>query len=154
MRRFLLATVLLAALPIVSWGASPPREDTIGIVRVSKGEASIIRGEKSFPAAVGSRIEMGDILRTGADGSVGVILRDNSSLSLGPRSDMVIGKFLFSPADGRMALFARLARGTMAYMSGLIGKLSPESVRFETPTATIGIRGTCFVVKAGDPVPN
>ena len=41
----------------------------------------------------------------------------------------------------------------MAYMSGIIGKLSPESVRFETPVASIGIRGTCFVVNAGEPVP-
>jgi hypothetical protein len=53
-----------------------------------------------------------------------------------------------------MSLIARLAKGTMAYMSGIIGKLAPESVRFETPVATIGIRGTCFVVNAGEPVPN
>jgi hypothetical protein len=39
----------------------------------------------------------------------------------------------------------------MAYISGLIGKLAPESVRFETPVASIGIRGTCFAVKAGEP---
>lgn len=154
MRRFLFATVLLAALPILAWGAPPAEGDTIGIVRISKGDATVTRGEKSFPASVGTRIETGDVLKTGVDGTLGVILRDNSSLSLGPRSDVVIGKFLFSPAEGKMALFARVAQGTMAYMSGLIGKLAPESVRFDTPTATIGIRGTCFVVKAGEPVPN
>jgi hypothetical protein len=41
----------------------------------------------------------------------------------------------------------------MAYLSGLIGKLSPESVRIETPTASIGVRGTHFAVKAGDQAP-
>jgi hypothetical protein len=40
----------------------------------------------------------------------------------------------------------------MAYLSGLIGKLAPEKARFETPTATIGIRGTHFVVNAGETV--
>jgi hypothetical protein len=40
-----------------------------------------------------------------------------------------------------------MLKGTVAYISGLIGKLSPESVRVETPTASIGIRGTKFVVK-------
>ena len=40
----------------------------------------------------------------------------------------------------------------MAYLTGLIGKLAPEKARFETPTATIGIRGTHFAVMAGDPL--
>jgi hypothetical protein len=35
----------------------------------------------------------------------------------------------------------------MVYLSGLIGKLAPESARFETPVASIGIRGTRFAVK-------
>jgi hypothetical protein len=38
----------------------------------------------------------------------------------------------------------------MAYLSGLIGKLSPESARFETPVASIGIRGTRFAVKTDE----
>jgi hypothetical protein len=39
----------------------------------------------------------------------------------------------------------------MAYVSGLIGKISPQSVRFETPVASIGIRGTHFAVKVEEP---
>ena len=46
---------------------------------------------------------------------------------------------------------AQISRGTMAYLSGLIGKLAPEKVRIETPTATIGIRGTRFALKVGEP---
>jgi len=38
-------------------------------------------------------------------------------------------------------------RGTAAYLSGMVGKLSPESVRFETPVASVGIRGTKLLVK-------
>jgi len=36
-------------------------------------------------------------------------------------------------------------------LGALIGKLAPEKARFETPTATIGIRGTRFAVKVGEP---
>jgi len=46
---------------------------------------------------------------------------------------------------------ARISRGTMAYLSGLIGKLAPEAARFETPSTTIGIRGTRFAVNVGEP---
>src|SRR3989304_1617125 len=55
------------------------------------------------------------------------------------------------PADGKLGLLARFSKGTLAYISGLIGKLAPESVRFETPVASIGIRGTYFAVKGEEP---
>ena len=120
------------------------------MIRSSEGNATVTRGEKVIPAAAGTKLQAGDTLRTGPDGSLGVILRDNSTLSLGPESSFVIQKFLFSPAEGKLGLMARLSKGTMAYLSGLIGKLAPESVRFETPTASIGVRGTHFAVKTGE----
>ena len=94
---------------------------------------------------------VGDTLVTGRDGSIGVILRDDSSLSIGPGSRLVLRSFQFSPPEGKFDLVAQISRGTMAYLSGLIGKLAPEKVRIETPTATIGIRGTRFALKVGEP---
>jgi hypothetical protein len=43
-----------------------------------------------------------------------------------------------------------MVQGTAVYISGIIAKLSPQSVRFETPNATIGIRGTRFLVKVDE----
>jgi hypothetical protein len=40
-----------------------------------------------------------------------------------------------------------MLKGTAAYLSGLISKLSPDSAHFKTPTASIGIRGTKFVAR-------
>ena len=96
---------------------------------------------------VGTKLMVGDTLATGPGGSLGAILRDNSTMSLGPASSLVIRKFLFSPADGKLGLLVRVTRGTMAYLSGLIARLAPESARFETPVATIGTRGTRFAVR-------
>jgi len=44
-------------------------------------------------------------------------------------------------------MIARMVKGTASYLSGIIGHQSPESVKFRTPEATIGIRGTHFLVK-------
>jgi len=148
MRPLLFLTILLAMFSALSWAGPPEEGTTIGIVRNSEGRASITRDGRTFPAAVGTKLHTGDTLSTGPDGSIGLILRDNSSLSIGPHSDMVIKDFLFSPAEGKLGLFARLLKGTMAYTSGMIGKLAPQSVRFETPVASIGIRGTRFVVSS------
>ena len=151
MRRTLLVAVFLVTMPVLFTSLSAAAQETIGIVRTSEGKATVTRGGKVIPAEEGTKLLVGDTLGTGSDGSLGVILRDNSTLSLGPESSFVIQKFLFSPAEGKLGLMARLTKGTMAYLSGLIGKLAPESVRFETPTASIGVRGTHFAVKTGEP---
>jgi len=147
----LLFAIFLLALPSAAWCLPSDGQDTIGVVRNSTGTATITRGDQALPAAPGTRLQAGDTLSTGFDGSMGVILRDNSTLSLGPGSNLVIRSFLYSPREGKLGLLARISSGTMAYISGLIGKLSPQSVRFDTPVATIGIRGTYFAVIVGEP---
>ncbi len=149
MKRTLVAAILLAVLALPST-ALPAATETIGVVRSSVGAASVVRTGQVLPAARGTKLCVGDVLETGPDGSVGVVLRDDSTLSLGPSSRLVLKEFLYSPAEGKLGLLARLSRGTMAYISGLIGKLAPEKARFETPVATIGIRGTRFAVRTGD----
>jgi len=151
MTRNTAAAVLLATLGAVACAGPARAGDTIGVVRTVGGAATVTRGENVLPADPGMKLLVGDALATGADGSLGVILRDDSCLSLGPSSRLVLRSFLFHPKAGNFELLARLSRGTMVYLSGLIGKLAPEKVRFETPTATIGIRGTRFAAKAGVP---
>lgn len=147
MKRTLLTTAIFMMFFILTPGLSAASQDTIGIVRNLAGDATVTRGSEVFPAAVGTKLVVGDTLMTGSNGSMGVILRDNSTLSIGPKSSLVVRNFLFLPAEGKLGLVVRLSRGTMAYLSGLIGKLAPESARFETPVASIGIRGTRFAVK-------
>lgn len=128
-------------------------EAPVASIKTSKGPASVLRQNREIPAQIGEKLYIGDSLKTGVHGSVGVIFKDNTLLSIGPRSEIVISEFLFSPADGKLSIVTRLLKGTAAYLTGIIGKLSPESVRFETPVANIGIRGTKFVVKIEDPEP-
>ncbi|MFZ2225302.1 MAG: FecR domain-containing protein [Candidatus Deferrimicrobium sp.] len=151
MKNTVIAVLLLGALFLPTVAGAAAAGDTIGMVRTVSGEATVIRGETSLPADRGLKLMVGDALVTGRDGSLGVILRDDSSLSIGPGSRLVLRSFQFSPSEGTFDLVARISRGTMAYLSGLIGKLAPEKARFETPTATIGIRGTRFAVKVGEP---
>ncbi|HBX43226.1 MAG TPA: hypothetical protein DEH27_05300 [Deltaproteobacteria bacterium] len=143
--------ILLVTLSMITWYMPAAAEQAIGVVKTSAGTATISRGGQILPAAVGTKLLAADTLATGADGSMGVILRDNSTLSIGPETNLIIQEFLFSPAEGKLGLLVRITRGTMAYISGLIGKSAPGSARFETPVATIGIRGTRFAVKVGNP---
>ena len=151
MKNTVTVALLLSGLCLPAAAGTAVAGETIGVVRSASGEATVTRGETTLPAVPGLKIMVGDVLGTGRDGSLGVILRDDSSLSIGPGSRLALRSFLFSPSEGKFDLVARISRGTMAYLSGLIGKLAPEKARFETPTATIGIRGTRFAVKVGEP---
>jgi len=151
MKNAVTAALLLGALFLLAVAGKAVAGEAIGVVRNVSGDASITRVEKTFPAAPGIKLLVGDTLGTGPDGSLGVILRDDSSLSIGPGSRLVLRSFLFSPSAGTFDLVVRITQGSLAYLSGLIGKLAPENARFETPTATIGIRGTRFAVKVGEP---
>jgi hypothetical protein len=144
-----LSSLIVAVL--VSWATLAAATDgSAGRVKTINGSASIVRGQSSLPAIVNERIFQGDTLRTGPDGSLGVILKDDSLLSLGPNSEVVVDQFLFTPAEGKLALVTRMVKGTAVFFSGVIAKLSPQSVRIETPNATIGVRGTRFLVKVDE----
>jgi len=125
----------------------------VGSVNRLKGTASIVRKNQVTPARIGEKIYMMDALKTGRDGSLGVIFKDDTLLSIGPQSEIIISEFLFSPAEGKLSIVTRLLRGSAIYLTGIIGKLSLESVRFETPVANIGVRGTKFAVKIGEATP-
>lgn len=150
--RFLLFALLFPSIFVLPPGAALASGDSIGFVRNLAGTAAIIRGGETTAAAEGMTLRVGDTLVTGTDGSLGAIFRDDSSVSMGPDSSFVVRSFEFSPQERKFGLLIRVTRGSLAYLSGLIGKLSPESARFETPTATIGIRGTRFAVQVGEPV--
>jgi hypothetical protein len=137
----LLASLLLFAVPPV--GAA----ETIGSIKTVRGSASVVRAGETIPASVGLKLQAGDILVTGSDGALGLILRDDSSLSLGPSSRIGIEKFLFTPAEGKLGLTTRIVRGTLTYLSGIIGRLAPDATTFVTPSFTIGVRGTHFAVR-------
>ncbi len=121
---------------------------SIGKAKTGKGDVTVVRNGQSTPLKVGDRLYQKDIIRTGTDSTVGIIFEDNTVLSLGPNSEIVIDEYIFAPEKGILSMVARILKGTASYLSGIIGKQSPEAVKFHTPDATIGIRGTQFLVKA------
>ena len=68
-------------------------------------------------------------------------------LSLGPQTEFVIDQLTFRPAEKDVSFLSRLLHGTATFLSGAIGRISPESVQFKTPTATLGLRGTKVLIK-------
>jgi hypothetical protein len=146
----LLVGVLLSLLT----GAMAPGvafANDVGTVKTSKGTAAVERGGQRFPAPPGTKVREGDVVVTGADGSVGVTFNDNSLLSVGPDSRLVIDRFAFDATTHKGAFQASLERGTLAGVSGKIAKQSPDAMKVRTPAALLGVRGTEFVIRTEPP---
>lgn len=140
----LVAGALLLAAPA---GAAEP----IGLVKTLSGSATVTRGAGAQPLAAGNDVFRDDVIDTGADGSLGITFRDDTTLSMGPKGRMKLDEFAFDPAHEDVKLGVRLLRGAFAVVSGQTAKLAPDKVAVKTPTMTIGIRGTSFLIEvAGD----
>ena len=135
----------LPLLLLVACAAAGAADD-VGQIKVARGQVSVDRGGQSLPAQVGMALAAADVLKTGADGSVGITMRDNSLLSAGPNSVLSLDRFDFDPTTYQGRFDSGLQRGTLAVVSGRIARQSPEAMTVRTPSAVLGVRGTDFVI--------
>jgi hypothetical protein len=118
----------------------------IGQIKVAKGIVTIERGGQSLPGEAGARVQGADTVRTGSDGSVGITMTDNSLLSAGPNSLLVLDRYEFDSTTNQGRFDASLRRGTLAVVSGRLASQSPDAMTLRTPSAILGVRGTEFAV--------
>ena len=121
-----------------------------GVVKTLTGNAQIEHAGKKSPLAIGSPVYPGDRVSTGAGSGIGITLRDNTQLSTGAASTLVVNNFSFNPNTNAGAVDASLKRGTLSAISGKVAKANPEAVQFNTATVTLGVRGTEFIMEAAD----
>ena len=143
-RHVLLATLILAG---VAATATAQPQAVAGRIKIASGSAFIVRAGSVMPAQAGQLVYESDALRTGTDGRLGVTLKDDTRISMGPASEVRVDRFLYAPAEGRLGLVLNVVRGVVAYVSGRIAKLSPDSIRLETPAAVVGVRGTTLALR-------
>lgn len=125
--------------------------DDVGQVKTTKGTVHVERDGQRLPASVGMPIRLSDALVTGADGSVGVTFSDNSLLSTGPNSVLVVDRYSFDSTTHAGRFDASLKKGTLAVVSGKMVKQSPDAMKVHTPAAIMGVRGTEFAVQVEEP---
>ena len=151
-RRRLGGRVAVFCLMVGCWAAHPAAgqeaETTIGVVKTVAGTAFVDRQGVSLTPQAGLRVELGDRLRTGGDGALGVTLRDGTLIALGADTQFVVETFAFSPQKGLLGFVGRLLRGEAVYTTGEIGRLAPGSVEFHVPGGVVGVRGTRFAARA------
>src|SRR5689334_12028963 len=85
-----LALAALAAGMILTARSAAAQKLPAGYIKTVAGTVAVVRVGQEQPASLGQAVLAGDTLRTGADGRVGVTLKDETRLSLGPQSELTI----------------------------------------------------------------
>ena len=134
------------------WLALPVMADDaiIGYVKNTTPNAYLIQNQQQQLAQLGSPISIGMIIKTDAQGTIGLALKDDTLLSFGPDTEFEMLSYEYQPEASQLKLDMSLLKGTLQYISGVIAKLKPAAVNLKTPSGIIGVRGTRFVVKVED----
>lgn len=123
------------------------RPAEIARVKVMQGEVRLERQGAFQPVMVGMGLLGGDKLHTGTHSSVGITYIDNTLVSAGAKSVVVLDRCRFNSTTHEGSLLLSLVKGSLAVISGKIAKANRDGMQVNIPAATLGIRGTEFFVR-------
>ena len=86
-------------------------------------------------------------LATAERGALEVTFLDGSKLTMGQNSRLTVDEYVYAGPGGANKQTVRYTKGLFRFISGSIPK---DNVKLETPTVTIGIRGTILRTAIGD----
>ena len=135
----LLGLILLALL-------ARPAHSTVGEIGQIKGSGVLEReGKIVIDGDVGVNVKSMDEAVT-ANGTMRIDFVDETRVELTEQSRLVIDEFVYDPANDVGSLSIKASLGTVRYASGQIAKKYQQNVKIRTPSATIGVRGTDFIM--------
>lgn len=95
----------------------------------------------------GDRVHQDELIEVGEDSKGELLLDDDTMLALGPRSQLLLDKFVYNGERSKGEIVVNLVKGTFRFITGSAAK---PSYRIRTPIAAITVRGTVFDVYLGD----
>ena len=139
----------LTAIALTSLGmlvlCSQESKASIGEVILHEGSGVIERKDngESVESQIEAEVFSYDTIRT-AKGKTAIEFIDMTRVDVTEHSKLIIDEFVYDPNSKTGKLSLKAGLGTIRYASGQIAKNSPTSIKIQTPTATIGVRGTDF----------
>jgi len=121
-----------------------------GAATIQHVGAAVVQASLSDETAakVNDPVYRGDVVKTGADGRLGINFADGSSFNLSSNARMELNEFVYDPGSKSNSTLFSLAKGTFTFVAGDVAKTGDMKV--DTPVATMGIRGTTPHIEISD----
>ena len=119
--------------------------DSIGSIIEQSGSAQLKRQQEEIKITEESlpEIELNDVAET-ANGKLKIKFLDNAQLDIKEHSEVLIDEIYYDPDPSLSKMSMKFTMGTARFASGSLGLVNKANIDIQTPTATIGIRGTDF----------
>lgn len=143
---------IISATLLLAFGGSVVYAEPVGRVLVAVGDTSALRNGAVVKLTRGAEVQTGDTLRVGEASNMQVRFTDEGVTALRSNSEFRIDDYKFEEKTNIGKSFFSLVKGGMRAITGLIGRYNRDNYAVKAATATIGIRGTHFVLAqcAGD----
>ncbi len=138
--RWVFVSAFVASLA-VSWTSPSLAQQGIGSASSIRNQVTGAVSGATSAIAVGGNVYQNEIVRTGDDALARLVFLDETNLSVGPRSEVTLDRFVYNPARSAGSVVVRTGQGVFRFVTG---SQRPQNYRIETPIATIGVRGTVF----------
>lgn len=132
------AALSAAALPsAMAQPSQPDQPIQAGVITAMTAGASFAAGDQVLHA--GTEVQLGQKLRTNAEGRLHILFLDQSAVTLGPDSEVVIETFSYDPSTRLGQIGFALNSGTLRVVGGHISKNNPTVIK--TPQGRVEISG-------------
>jgi hypothetical protein len=120
-------------------------DEPIGNVATLTGTASVIRKQNTLPLKLKDDIYLNDRLVTFADSAVGITFNDETTFNLNANASITVDNYVYEDRGKQNSALFDIAKGTVAFVAASVAKTG--DMKIQTPTATLGIRGTTGLVE-------
>src|SRR5690606_31755248 len=137
------ATALVGVMALASLAATGAlaAEPLIGRAGAIHNQVEGVVEGTTRPMAVRDPLVQNQRVRTGRDATAQLLFLDETSMNVGPGSDVTLDRFVYDPGTSRNDIALRATKGIFRFVSG---SSDPRSYQLKTPVATIGVRGTIY----------
>lgn len=121
--------------------AAAAADKMIGRAGAVRNNVEGVVGGRAKALAARDPLVLDQQVRTGQDSTAQLLFLDETSLNVGPGSDVTLDRFVYNPASAQNDIAVSAGKGIFRFVSG---SSDPRSYRLKTPVATIGVRGTIY----------
>lgn len=140
MTRIACLLLSLALAGTLAPGATAASAETkIGVAGAVKDDVTGTVNRVSQPLGTGHNIFLDETVSTGRTGTAQLLFLDETTLSIGPQSDVKLDRFVYDASNQSGSVVFQTSKGVLRFISG---SQKPGTYQLRTPVATIGFRGT------------
>jgi len=119
-------------------GTAATAQQAIGKTTAVRPQAEGVQTSGTRTLSVGGDVYSKESVRTGETGTADLTFRDSTNLSVGPKSDVRLDKFVYDPNKSNSTMAIEATKGTFRFVTGSQGK---GNLQVKTPYGTLGVRG-------------